>query len=149
MDKETMNRLRARAARLGHSGPAGEDLAQEAVLGYLERLKAGGAITAPLPYMMTSLRHAAHLAHRYHANQAPLEEAPEPIVPDAETTCLFHEVEKAITSLPEADRALLSHVVAGTTRPSELAALYGVPEGTINSRLARARQKLRRVLGET
>ncbi|MFW2544532.1 RNA polymerase sigma factor [Primorskyibacter sp. 2E107] len=141
-----MTRLRARAARLGHTGANGEDLVQEVLLRFLERREAGAQVDAPLPYMMTALRHASQHRHAQGRRQVPLEDLPERSVPDAEAACLLTEVSRAIDSLPEADRALLRRVLEGETRPCELAQHFGVPEGTIMSRLARARQRLRALL---
>ncbi len=140
--------LARRARRLGVSAAEAEDLAQEAVLAYLEQRAKGRTVDAPLPYMMTALRHAAQLRHRLAARQRPLSAAPEGQTEDASEARLCSEVLGAIDTLPDADRALLRLVAAGETSPQDLSERLHVPPGTVMSRLARARARLRAELGE-
>ncbi|WP_420011596.1 sigma factor-like helix-turn-helix DNA-binding protein [Tateyamaria sp.] len=54
----------------------------------------------------------------------------------------------AIAALPQPQRRLLELVIAGETSPRAIALATGLPLGTVMSRLARARAKLRLVLAE-
>ena len=71
----------------------------------------------------------------------------EPQVEDAALACLCSEVLAHLDHLPAPDRALLRRVAFEGVTPSELAEEMEVPLGTIMSRLARARARLRDVVG--
>ncbi|APZ54389.1 RNA polymerase sigma factor [Salipiger abyssi] len=148
MTRDTLSRLRARARRLIPCSAEAEDLVQDALLGYLERSEHGAEIAAPLPYMMTALRHGARAQRRRAERLSPLDSAGEPQTGDAELPCFTGEVLRAVERLPEPDRALLRRVIAGETQPAALARDMGLPPGTVMSRLARARRRLRAALGE-
>ena len=75
MSSDHLTRLRARARRLTRSRSEADDLVQEALLGYLEQCGKGAEIAAPLPYMMTALRHAAAARRRQSLRLAPLDSA--------------------------------------------------------------------------
>jgi RNA polymerase sigma-70 factor (ECF subfamily) len=119
------------------------------LLAYLEQQARGTEIARPLPYMMTALRHAAQAHARATARQQPLEDDDGPMVEDAGLACLCSEVLAVMDRLPEKDRALLHQAALGDATPSELSRELGVPVGTIMSRLARARARLRDELGIT
>lgn len=147
MDMHDLSRLRARARRLTRSPQDAEDLCHEVCLAFLERKALGAHIARPLPYMMTALRHAAVARSRRLAREAPLEDGAEPQVGDAALACLCSEVLAHLDHLPAPDRALLRRVAFEGVTPSELAEKMDVPVGTIMSRLARARARLREVVG--
>lgn len=147
MDTHHLSRLRARARRLSRSPQDAEDLCHEVCLAMLEREAAGATITQPLPYMMTALRHAAAARSRRMARETPMETAFEPQVEDATLACLCSEVLARMDDLPALDRALLRRVGFEGVTPSELAEELDVPVGTIMSRLARARARLRDAAG--
>ena len=149
MDTHHLPRLRARARRLSRSPQDAEDLCHEVCLAMLEREAIGARISRPLPYMMTALRHAAATRARYAARETPMEEDFEPQVEDAALACFCSEVLGKLEALPKSDRALLRRVAYEGVTPSELAAEMEVPVGTIMSRLARARTRLRDALGIT
>lgn len=149
MDMHDISRLRARARRLTHSPQDAEDLCHEVCLAYLEREAVGARIARPLPYMMTALRHAAVARSRRMAREVPLEDGVEPQVGDAALACLCSEVLAHLNHLPAPDRALLRRVAFEGVTPSELAEEMDVPVGTIMSRLARARARLRETMGIT
>ena len=147
MDMDEFSRLRARARRLTRNPQDAEDLCHEVCVALLERETMGARIDRPLPYMMTALRHAALARSRAARRLTALEDAPEPQVEDASLACLCSEVLAALDTLPAPDRALLRRVGFDGVTPSELAAEMEVPVGTIMSRLARARARLREALG--
>ena len=149
MDTHHLPRLNARARRLTRSPQDAEDLCHEVCLAILEREATGGRIDRPLPYMMTALRHAAANRARSVAHETLMEIDFEPQVEDATLACLCAEVLTKLDTLPKSDQALLQRVAFEGVTPSELAEEMGVPVGTIMSRLARARTRLRNVLGIT
>lgn len=143
----TLPRLRARARRLSPSATEAEDLLHDALVGYFEQQMRGRRIDRPAAYLMTALRHGQFHARRHAARQIPLEGAPEPQVADAQDALFCRQVLDAIAGLPDADAALLTLVVEGETSPAALARHLGLPVGTIMSRLARARARLRTAVG--
>lgn len=147
MDTNHLPRLRARARRLTRNAQDAEDLCHEVCVAVLEREAQGARIDRPLPYMMTALRHAAMAQARTARREGPMEESIEPRVEDAALACLCTEVLDRIDGLPEAERILLRRVAFEGVTPTELAEEMALPVGTIMSRLARARSRLRRVLG--
>jgi len=56
----------------------------------------------------------------------------------------LNDIREAIARLPEEQSALLVLVMMGETSPQALARMMNLPEGTVMSRLARARAELRR-----
>ncbi|MFP7570510.1 RNA polymerase sigma factor [Marivita sp. S2033] len=149
MDIQNHTRLLARARRLSRSPQDAEDLCHEVYLAVLQRKADGARIDRPLPYMMTALRHAALARARSAAREAPLEDDCGPNVEDAGLACLCSQVLAHLDTLPETDRALLRRVALDGLTPSELAAELDIPVGTVMSRLARARARLRRDLDIT
>lgn len=147
MDTTHLTRLRARARRLTRSPQDAEDLCHEVCLAILEQEALGARIARPLPYMMTVLRHAASARSRRMARETPLEVEHEPQVEDAALACLCSQVLAHMDDLPAPDRALLRRVAFEGVTPSELAVEMDLPVGTIMSRLARARARLREAVG--
>ena len=147
MDTTHLTRLRARARRLTRSPQDAEDLCHEVCLAILEQEAMGARIARPLPYMMTALRHAASARSRRMARETPLEVEHEPQVEDAALACLCSQVLAHMDDLPAPDRALLRRVAFEGVTPSELAVEMDLPVGTIMSRLARARARLREAVG--
>jgi RNA polymerase sigma factor, sigma-70 family len=149
MEKSDLARLHARARRLTASRADAEDLCQDVVLAFLSRQAKGAQIERPLAYMMTALRHAAHARSKTVEQVSSLEEADLPSPEDAHLTCFVTEVIARIDDLPAVDRALLRRVLNEQVTPTELAKEADLPVGTIMSRLARARSRLRQALGMT
>ena len=69
--------------------------------------------------------------------------------PDAFAHLALTELEGAIARLPREQALLIRMVAAGETSPADLARRTGWPQGTVMSRLARARARLRREMGMT
>lgn len=140
-------RLLARARRLTRGGTEAEDLAQEALLRLWQRNRRGAAVTNPEAYAMTALRHLAMRHARAQARTCALA-GPEPTVaPDAPRRMACAEARAALARLPARQAELMAMIAAGETSPADLARQTGVPLGTVMSRLARARARLRRDLG--
>lgn len=137
-----------RAARaLTRSRSDAEDLVQEALLQVWARQRAGARITTLPAYARTTLRNGLRRAGR----RAPSEPFVEGDM--ASTTAetgprrvAFGEVLTAISALPRDQRdALIAVVIDGET-PTEVSKRLGVAPGTVLSRLARARARLRQRL---
>jgi RNA polymerase sigma-70 factor (ECF subfamily) len=60
----------------------------------------------------------------------------------------FRELAAAVTALPEEQRAVMLLVALEEMRYEEVAQTLGIPVGTVMSRLARGRERLRRLLDE-
>jgi RNA polymerase sigma-70 factor (ECF subfamily) len=149
MDIQHLSRLHARARRLSHNSHDAEDLCHEICLAVLEQEATGHRIDRPLPYMMTALRHAAISKFRKRARETPMEDSFAPQVEDAALACFCSEVLALMDNLPAPDRALLRRVAYEGVTPTDLAEEMDVPVGTIMSRLARARARLRQAAGIT
>ncbi|MCX7645982.1 MAG: sigma-70 family RNA polymerase sigma factor [Rhodobacteraceae bacterium] len=130
-----------RAARaISRRGGEAEDLAQEALLRVWARLASGAAVEDLRPYLLTTLRNLARRPPRLPpAEAAPPEATP----PEAAGRIAVREVAEALRSLPAEQARLLVAAAAGTRTLAELAEETGVPPGTVASRVARARARLR------
>ncbi|MEL7089118.1 MAG: sigma factor-like helix-turn-helix DNA-binding protein, partial [Planctomycetota bacterium] len=71
---------------------------------------------------------------------------PPPPHPTLLHTLSLHDALDLVAALPKPQRQLMELVAGGETSPRALAAATGLPLGTVMSRLARARAKLRLTL---
>lgn len=142
---ELMPELLRLARILATSRQDPEDLAQEVLLKVWTRLDRGVAIDDLRPYLMTALRNQARRAPRATVT---LDEATLPATEaEAPRRLACAEVLAAVAELPARDAALLWRVVMDEPVLADLAQEMGLPLGTLLSRLARARARLRRDLG--
>jgi RNA polymerase sigma-70 factor (ECF subfamily) len=140
-----MPELQRRARRATRSRADAEDLAQEALLRVWARLGAGGEIDGIDAYLMVTMR---RLARRQRAG------APHDSVEadwadpgsSAETRLFATEVMAAVASLPGAEAEMLMAIALEGTSYADYARRTGLPLGTVMSRLARTRQRLRAAL---
>ncbi|WP_425039346.1 RNA polymerase sigma factor [Primorskyibacter sp. S187A] len=135
------------ARYLGLPREAAEDAAQACLLDVLRQVKTGRQIDNPVAYLKTSLRRRCS---KYRRDALRFDDetcAPELSVPDAQWHMALTEVQSALHRLPKAQADLLRRVAAGDQSPQRLARELGLPEGTIMSRLARGRARLREELG--
>ena len=144
---DIMPRLRARARRLCRNDDEAEDLAQETALRVWQALCRGDAITAPDRYAMITLHNLARSRWRARHDTEELADDMAQTVPDAPARIACAELCAAIARLPVDQAELMTQVLAGETSPQVLARRQGVPLGTIMSRLARARARLRSDMG--
>lgn len=140
-----------RLTRLGRHLTGNPDLAQDLVQDVLlklwTRLQEGHDIDNLPAYAATAMRNEYRQYLRNSVTRADLEEADDAIAPTVFATLAVHELEAAIDTLPQPQARLMRLVAAGETSPRSLAQLTGSPEGTVMSRLARARSKLRAHVG--
>ncbi len=127
------------ARRLGRNHADAEDLLQETLTALLGRLRAGGRIDNLPAYARIVLRNTALRRRRLPAAE-PFDEA-SPLLAQPSGEGAFAAVE-AITRLPEPQAQLLRAALQGHS-PGDLARATGLAEGTVHSRLARARAQLR------
>lgn len=137
-------RLRARARRLTRTAEEAEDLAQEVALKLWQLLAEAAPIDAPDRYAMVMLHNLARQRWRGARRTETLTEDMLVTAPSAPARLACAELRAAIARLPCDQRVCMELVMAGDTSPQVLAARLGVPEGTVMSRLARARASLRR-----
>ncbi len=131
-----------RLARILASTPdQAEDLAQEALLQVWTRLKRGHKIENLRPYLMATLRNARRHVPR---NDQELNDANTPsCLPDAWRRIACQDVNAAVALLPEEQRELLRPFVQSGASYKDLAMTHDLPIGTVMSRIARARTRLR------
>lgn len=139
-------RLRARARRLGSSAPDAEDMVQETLLRLLQRM-ARGPITEPDHYAMIILHNIARHRWRGRVDTDELEEDSATTQPVAESRLAVEDLRSAITALPAEQAQIMALVLQGEFSPKAIAARLQLPVGTVMSRLARARAKLRSQIG--
>lgn len=132
------------ALALTRSRDRAEDLVQEALLRVWARMSSGEQIDDLRPYLMTTVRNLAKRPPRL----APVEAAP-PEAADghASDRLACAEVIAAIETLPQDQAHLLNRTAFENATIAEIAAETGLPEGTVASRVSRARARLRAKLG--
>lgn len=139
--------LNRRARKLCDNPTDAADLAQEAALKIWQRHQSGAEIADPRAYAMTTLRNIARSEWRTRQETDELAEDMATAPPDALRVIACAEMRAAIERLPEDQATLLKLVMTGETSPRILARRIGVRAGTVMSRLARARAKLREEMG--
>ncbi len=134
--------LRRRAHRLTRSPAEADDLVQETLLHLWQRMEGETRIENLPAYAMRTLSNEA----RRHWRNRPDEELHDDdalIEPEAEDRLTCAETLAAIARLPRPQRDLMELVVEGETSPRTLAGITHLPVGTVMSRLARARSRLK------
>lgn len=133
--------LRRLARRLVRDPEGAEDLVQEALLRVWTQMASGSGIDDLKPYLMTAAR---NLARRPRRATLPLSDAPEPSAPpEAPRRLMLREVAAALSRLPEAEQRLILRHATGGESYAEIAKAEDLPIGTVMSRLARGRARLR------
>lgn len=138
---ENENRLyRAALAILGSPQEA-EDAVQDAFVKYLER--APQDLENPAAWLMRVLVNGckSRLRLKWRQVTALPEDLPAPSPEEGE------ELEE-LWSLPPEERAAIHLFYYEDYSTREIAAMTGVAEGTVRSRLSRARERLRKLLGD-
>ncbi|MGE0640558.1 MAG: RNA polymerase sigma factor [Thermoanaerobaculia bacterium] len=156
-------RVRALARRLCGEGDA-DDLVQETFLNAYRALDQLQDPERPRPWLYAIAHRACTRMHRRRAGEPPRLEAYDELLPRPEETVpdlaalesgphrdrLRGEareiVERGLAELPESFRIPLLLADLAELRLSEIAAILGLEEGTVKTRVHRARLKLREVL---
>ncbi|AXI46187.1 RNA polymerase subunit sigma-24 [Sulfitobacter sp. SK012] len=139
-------RLRRRARRLTRTRTEAEDLVQETCLRLLQAMDRA-PIAAPEHYGMIIVHNLARQRWRDRHDTQELEEN-NASTPDSGTARLAcSQIIDAINRLPPDQARLMRLVMEGETSPRQLSHTVGCPVGTVMSRLARARARLRREMG--
>lgn len=145
--EDLMPLLQRRARRLTPSPADAEDLMQDALLRILQRLKKGHSIDKLGPYAMRTLHNQARMKWRGPPPPEELEDDAVAVDPVALTRLECADALQAIDALPVDQATLMRLICSGETSPATLAHQLDVPVGTVMSRLARARARLRDTLG--
>lgn len=139
-------KLRRRAQRLGLQRSDAEDMAQEALLRLMQRMHRT-AIDTPEQYAMIILHNLARARWRTRVDLTELEENTASTAPEGDSRLAVADLRRAIAALPPDQARIMEMVVQGEFSPRMIAAHLDLPEGTVMSRLARARVTLRREVG--
>ena len=142
-----MTKVEKRARRLCRTTEEAEDMAQEAALRLWQVLQGPQTIDAPENYAMIMVQNLARQGWRRQRATEELSEEMAQDAPLAPARLACAEICAAISRLPPEQAELLKRVMAGETSPQALAVELGLPKGTVMSRLARARARLRREMG--
>ena len=145
-DMDTLGqKLLRRAQRLGLQRSDAEDLAQEALLRLMQRMHRT-EIETPEHYAMIILHNLARARWRARVELSALEEDTS-TAPQGDIRLAVVELRRAIAALPPDQARIMEMVVQGEPSPRIIAARLDLPQGTVMSRLARARVTLRREVG--
>lgn len=139
------------ALRLTRDHHNAEDLVQEAAARALTRANLYASGTNFRAWLFTIMRHQHIDQIRRHRHSIPLDELPpaqQPVSPAPQTgEVTWEELTDAIRLLGKDQRQVLTLVAGNGHSYEEAAAICGCPTGTVRSRLARARNKLKKTLG--
>lgn len=135
----------ARALMRGNAGAA-DDLVQDCLERALSRLhlwRRGSDLRA---WLFTVMHNLYVNQLRRSGREVTLEEVPEPLPDSTHDAGYAGEIEQALGQLQPDQREILLMVTLEGMSYREVATVLGIPEGTVMSRLARARERLRRAL---
>lgn len=130
-----------------------DDAAQDAFLSALDRIETYDRARPFGPWLMRIATNAAidmirrRNVRRTEVLEEGLAAGPESPARDAERAELRHRVKQALATLPERQRAAVTLFDLEGYAHAEIAALLGIPEGTVRSDVFHARRKLRELLG--
>lgn len=121
-----------------------EDMAQDALLRVLVQIEKGAKIDDLRPYLMTTLRNAS--TKPVQRNQELTEFNSPSHSGEIWPRFACADVSDAISQLPDDQAALLRQFALHDCSYAELAKTFGLPIGTVMSRISRARAQLRGAL---
>lgn len=145
--EDLLPRLRARARRLCRTADEAEDVAQETALRLWQSMNGQREIENPDRYAMIMLHNLVRQRWRARRVTEELAEDTAQTAPDAPARLACAELARVIATLPEEQALVIEALCAGESSPRAIAELTGVPLGTVMSRLARARARLREEMG--
>ena len=133
---------------------AADDLVQDCLERALSRLRLWRRDSDLRAWLFTIMHNLYVNRLRHAGHEATFAQTPEEIeeiaVPSATDPVSLPELERAFARLQPDQREILLLVALEGLSYQQVAAILGVPEGTVMSRLARARDRLRRALeGDT
>lgn len=134
--------LARRALKLTRDRSEAEDLVQDTLLALCQRLRDGHRIDDLSACAMRTLSSRARRTLKLQVTDK-LKDDHALTEPDALLRLDCADTLTAIAKLPKPQRQLMELVAAGETSPRTLAQATGLPLGTVMSRLARARARLR------
>lgn len=138
------------ALRLTRDHHNAEDLVQEVAARALARSNLYASGTNFRAWLFTIMRHQHIDQVRRHRSSIPLDELPPlshpSVQPSQDDEASLEELVNAVRGLGKDQREVLTLVAAEGYSYDEAAAICGCPTGTIRSRLARARNKLKKAL---
>jgi len=137
-----LTRLRRRAVRLGASASDAEDMAQDALLRLMQRMT-NAAVERPEHYAMTILHNIARARWRGRIELTELEDDSASTLPVGTSRLVLAALCDNIAALPPEQSQIMQLVLNGEFSPNAIAAQLDLPLGTVMSRLARARARLR------
>lgn len=120
-----------------------EDIVQDAFAIAFEKLRHLREPEKFRSWLFTIVRRLCAKEIRRGPKETSLDRVPDPPAPGLEMSDVENQVLKAIESLPQAYRELLSARYIAEMSYEDMAALYEVPEGTVRVRVFRAKQRLR------
>ncbi|MEM9392625.1 MAG: sigma factor-like helix-turn-helix DNA-binding protein [Pseudomonadota bacterium] len=127
------------ARRLGHSQAEADDLLQDTLAAILQRLRAGGEIDSLSAYGRIVLKNAARRRGQFPRLEPLDNDSAMGAEPSGEGAYAALE---AVAHLPAAQARLVRGALEGHDT-AQLARSEGIAPGTVHSRLARARARLR------
>jgi RNA polymerase sigma-70 factor (ECF subfamily) len=136
--------LRALAWRLARNRAMADDLVQDTVLRALCNIDKFAPGTNMRAWLSTILRHQFFHELSFRSRMAAYVALPRPpgYAGDQEARLEMRDFERAFRLLPAAQREALSLVGASGFSYEEAAAIVGCPQGTVKSRVCRARLEL-------
>jgi RNA polymerase sigma-70 factor (ECF subfamily) len=135
------------AHRIADTPDEAQDLTQEVVLKLWLRLQGGEDITNLRGYALSALRNQMRQGLRERKATDVFDEADTGTAPEVFACLALSETRAMIERLPPDQARLMRLVLTGECSPAALARRTGWPLGTVMSRLARARARLRRDMG--
>jgi RNA polymerase sigma-70 factor (ECF subfamily) len=139
-------RLRRRARQLGTQPTDAEDLTQETLLRLMQRM-ARQDVEEPEHYAMIILQNLIRADWRARVETTELEEDSASTLPVGDSRLAVADLRAAIAKLPAEQAEVMGLVLQGEFSPQVIAQHLSLPVGTVMSRLARARAKLREHIG--
>lgn len=138
--------LRAYFARRHGTPEVAADLVQETFLQLARRLRTGPAVRSPRAFLFGIARHVSLAFWRQQGSPTePLDAVPE-VAAAAEPDARIAAAREVIAALPELQREILDLRFAHGLSYAEIAAVLGIPVGTVRSRLHHAVALLRQRL---